>query len=47
MGLGDRADDREAEAEGAAAIAGAADEALEEGVTQVLGHARAVVLDDE
>ena len=47
MGLGDGADDREAEAEGATAVAGAADEALEQGVAQVLGHARAVVLDDQ
>ena len=47
MGLGHGADDRETQAEGAAAVTGAADEALEERVAQVLGHARAVVLDDE
>src|SRR5271167_2286160 len=47
VGLGHRADDRKTQAEGAAAVAGAADETLEEGLAQVLGHARAVVFDDQ
>ena len=47
VGLRDRAHDREAEAARAAAVARAADEALEDPVAQLGRDARAVVLDDE
>src|SRR3954471_21240468 len=47
VGLRDRADDREAEAARSAAVARAAEEALEDLVAQVLRDTRAVVLDRE
>ncbi len=47
VGLGDGTNDRQAEAEGAAPVTGAADEALEEGGGDLRGHAGAVVLDHE
>ncbi len=47
MGLGDGADDRKAEAEGAATVTGAADEALEEGGGELGRHAGAIVLDHQ
>ncbi len=45
--LGDGLDDRQAEAERAAAVAGAAHEALEQRRRELVGHAGAVVLDDQ
>ncbi len=47
MGAGHGVDDREAEAEGAAAVAGAADEPLEQRRGEVGRHARPVVGDDQ
>ena len=47
VGVDDGGDDREAEAERAAAVAGAADEALEQRLADLGGDARAVVGDDE
>jgi hypothetical protein len=47
VGLGHGANDRETQTEGATAVAGAADKTLEQGLAQVLGHAGAIVLDDQ
>src|SRR5215218_4768855 len=47
VGLRDRADDREAQTARSPAVAGAAEEALEDLVTQLVGDPGAVVLDRE